>query len=127
MAERIVCTLNVQVEDGPKVNETRTISVEAYSKIEVEIANDSVDVTVEVQPGGVGTLKFLLITSDLYGTGLTYSADGGATTVILDQPNLFNGAGAIGIIGSPENLIFNNALAEGTATIGMIVGRDATA
>ena len=126
MSSTISWTMNVQVSDGPKVSESRSDEVEAYGVVEVEIANDSVDVTVELQPGGASELKFLLIRSDVYGSSLTYSYDGGANSFALDQPQLFMGSGAIGIIGSPESLIFNNGEAD-SAAIEILVGRDATA
>ena len=126
MSETINVTLNMQVSDGPKVNISKSIDVDAYTKIDVAIPNDSQDVTVEVQPGGVGDVKFLLISSDIYGAALTYSGDAGVTTIAMDQPHLFLGSGGAQVSGAPQSIIFNNGLAEGNANITIVVGRDAT-
>jgi hypothetical protein len=125
MPEAINITLNIQITDGPKVNIAKSIEVEAYTNIGVEVANDAQDVTVQVQPGGVGDVKFLLIASDIYGSALTYSGDGGVTTILLDQPHLFLGSGGAQVSGAPQSIIFNNGLAS-NANITILVGRDAT-
>ena len=126
MPESISVTINVNVADGPKVNIAKSIEVEAYTKIEVEVPNDAVDVTVQVQPGGVGDVTFLLISSDIYGSALTYSPDAGVTTIQMDQPHLFLGAGGAQVSTAPQSIVFNNGLAAGNANITILVGRDAT-
>lgn len=127
MSESIKLTLSVQVAGGPKIVAAKTLEVEAYEKITLEVPNDSIDVQVELQPGGVGEVKLIMITSDTYGDQLTYSADGGTPSIALDQPHLFIGAGGVGVLGSPspETLIFNNALSS-SAKIEILVGRDAS-
>jgi hypothetical protein len=131
MSESIKLTLSVQVTGGPKMVAAKTLEVEAYEKITLEVPNDSIDVQVELQPGGVGEVKLIMITSDTYGDELTYRPDGGTTTIVLDQPHLFIGAGGVGVLGSPETLIFNNDLPDPSsgpfsAKIEMLVGRDAS-
>lgn len=127
MSESISLTLSVQVAGGPKLVAAKTLAVEAYEKITLTVPNDSTDVQVELQPGGVGVVKLIMITSDAYGDDLTYSPDGGTTAIGLDQPHLFMGAGGVGVLGSPETLIFNNALGSpSSAKIELLVGRDAS-
>lgn len=126
MSETISVTLTVQVAGGPRVNIAQGIEVDAYTKIDVEIANDSADVAVNVQPGGAGDVKLLLISSDLYGAGLTYSVDGGATTIPLDQPHLFLGSGGAQVSTAPQSVVFNNSMAGGNANVTILVGRNVT-
>lgn len=89
MAEKISWTLNVQVVGGPKISASKTMTVDAYDKIEVVIpgGDDTTPgaATVEVQPGGSGQVQFMLITSSVYDAKLTYSVDGGSP-IKLDAP-----------------------------------------
>lgn len=127
MSESISLKISVQVVGGPKIEAAKTLKVEAYEKITLAVPNDSTDVQVELQPGGVGVVKLIMITSDAYGDQLTYSPDSGTTTIGLDQPHLFIGVGGVGVLGSPKTLIFNNALSTPTsAKIELLVGRDAS-
>lgn len=129
MSEQIHWTLNVQVVGGPKISRSRTETVDAYDKIAVDVppqANGNPgQATVEVQPGGVGQVRFLLIESSVYDAeDLTYSVD--ATTIALDTLQVLIGAGAVGLLGAaPQTITFSNALTQ-VAAIQILVGRDAT-
>ena len=99
MPEKINWTVTVQVGGGPKLSESRTLEVEAYDLLEVEVP-DGDDTTpgrllVNVQPGGAGQVKFLMISSDLYHDALTYTVDGDPTEVHLNDLQLFIGGGAV--------------------------------
>jgi len=65
MAKTISVTLSAQATGGPKMTVAKTLEVEAYEKITVSIPNDSTNVQVELQPGGVGELRFVMIISDI--------------------------------------------------------------
>lgn len=131
MPEKIVWTLNVQVVGGPKVSESQTIEVEAYDIIKVLVpGGDNATpgtATVEVQPGGSGQVKFLMITSNVYDANLTYKVDGG-TEIKLDALQLLVGNGAVGLLGSTQNqfAFSNKAGVNKPASIEILVGRKAT-
>lgn len=127
MPEKINLTLNVQVVGGPRISASKTITVDAYDKIEVVIPDGATDEDIEVQPGGAGQVQFLLISSDQYGADLTYKVnDATADPIKLDAQQLLMGDGAVGLLGSaPEKLLFSNGLGS-DASIQILAGRKAT-
>jgi hypothetical protein len=134
MAQAINWTLDVQIVGGPSSSVTSSINVGAYDKVDAIIPGGPGatpgTASVDVQPGGAGKVKFLLISSDRYGDKLTYDVQGasGAVGVKLDSQQLLIGEGAIGLLGTaPKTLDFSNGLGTGNdATISILVGRDAT-
>ncbi|MBE9533941.1 MAG: hypothetical protein IMF03_03005 [Proteobacteria bacterium] len=133
MTEKINWTLNVQVVGGPKILASDTIDVDAYDKIDVTIEPDASEKEVQIQPGDLGQVQFLLIKSDQYGDGLTYKVNDASSDAIitLDALQVLIGDGAVGLFkGSPEKLLFtNNLVSDGDkipASIQILVGRKAT-
>ncbi len=128
MPEKINWTLNVQVVGGPKLSASSTLALDAYDKIQVGIEAGAADKKVEVQPGGAGHVRFLLITSDPYGEELTYKVnDSGSTKVIkLDGPHLLVGKGAVELLDpAPSSLFFSSSLTK-DAAVEILIGREAT-
>ena len=72
-------------------------------------------------------MQFLLITASSY-DDLTYDVPSGQQGVVLDAAQLFNGAGAVALLGaSPVSLTFDlAATAAADVTVQILVGRDAT-
>lgn len=131
MTEKINWTLNVQVVGGPKILASDTIDVDAYDKIDVTIEPDASEKEVQIQPGDLGQVQFLLIKSDQYGDGLTYKVNAANDEIKLDALQVLIGDGAVGLFkGSPEKLLFtNNLVSDGDkvpASIQILVGRKAT-
>lgn len=132
MPERIQWNLDVQVAAGPSISASRGITVDAYDKIQVVIPGGDGGTpgkaTVDVQPGGAGQVKFLLISADQYSDKLTYTLTGGVTGVKLDAQHLLIGDGAVGLLGAaPTKLAFSNAVGVGKdITLTILVGRKAT-
>lgn len=128
MPETIIITVAAEVASGPTLKESWTLSVDAYDKISVTVPDGTSDLDVEVQPGGAGSVRLLLIKSSQYGDGLTYSVNSGTSEHALDQPHLLTGTGAVGLFGTePTKLVFDNALGAGRdAQIQILIGRDAT-
>lgn len=131
MTEKINWTLNVQVVGGPKILASDTIDVDAYDKIDVTIEPDASEKEVQIQPGDLGQVQFLLIKSDQYGDGLTYKVNAANDEITLDALQVLIGDGAVGLFkGSPEKLLFtNNLVSDGDkipASIQILVGRKAT-
>ena len=126
MSEKISWTLNVQVERGPSVSASQSITVDAYDKIQVTVGTQDSKV-VEVQPGDADRVQFLLISSDQFGDDLTYKVDPGGSDIKLDAQQLLVGDGAVGLLGAaPKTLTFTNNLAQ-DANIEILVGRKVTA
>jgi hypothetical protein len=130
VSEQIHWTLNVQIVGGPKLSASRTETVDAYDKITVDVPAAQTEANpgtaaVQVQPGGAGQVRFLLIQSSVYDAEkLTYRV--GDATIHLDNLQVLTGAGAVGLLGAaPQTVTFSNALAQ-VASIQIIVGRDAT-
>ncbi len=138
MTEKITYSINVQVADGPRISESRTLELEAYDKIHLDLSSDATnEVEVNLQPGGEGLAKFLVITASCYGDKLTYKVNEAADTnnpdpdlIPLDGPQLFAGEGAVDLLASsptepPTKFFFTNSTGE-DVTIQILVARDAT-
>lgn len=128
MPETIVLTVSAEVASGPKLKETRTLSVDAYDKISVAVPDGTSDMEVELQPGGTGSIRLLVIKSSAYGDALKYTVNADTTDRVLDQPHVLVGTGSVGLYGGePTKLTFDNALGDGKeAQIQILVARDAT-
>lgn len=128
MPETIVLTLGAEVASGPTVKESRTLSVDAYDKISVTIPDETSNMDVALQPGGAGSVRLLIVKSNVYGAALKYTVNAGTTDHVLDEPHVLIGTGAVGLYGSePTKLVFDNALGPGKdAQVQILIGRDAT-
>jgi len=125
MPETIVLTISAIVGAGPKLKESRTLAVDAYDKISIDVP-DQGNLEVEIQPGGAGSIQLLLVTSSVYGADLKYTVNADNTDRILDQPHVLVGSGSVALFGQePEKLTFDNTTGE-DAQIQILVGRDAT-
>ena len=128
MPETIILTIGAEVASGPTVKETRTLAVDAYDKISVTVPDGTTNMDVQLQPGGAGSIRLLIVKSSQYGAALKYTVNTGTTDHVLDEPHILVGTGAVGLFGSePTKLVFDNALGPGKdAQIQILVGRDAT-
>lgn len=130
--------VSVSANGGLHVSEGRSLEVEAFDVINVKVPGGTSTapgtLSVEVQPADASErVRLLLIRSSIYGeaptpSALKFSVTGGAADIALDQPQLFVGEGAVGLLGAPPmTMTFENALgAEKDAIVTIIVGRDAT-
>jgi hypothetical protein len=118
--------LSASVAGGPAHSVARSLAVEAYDKVVVEVIDGDPEATVEIG-AATGDVLFLLVTSSQYGDDLTYKVnDTGNPSHALDGPLQLAGAGAVGLLGfAPTSLLFTNALGA-NATVEILVGRDAT-
>lgn len=123
--------LRVEVAGSGTSSATHSIEAEAYDRIDVSVPTGTPNTaTVQVQPGDPGQVQLLLITASSYpvdGGGnaqLTYTVDGG-DLVALDAPLLVAGAGAVGLLGAVNQIVFTNDSPE-EIDVSILVGRDAT-
>ena len=108
---------------GPTRAATATISADAYDIITVTVPKDN-SIVVAMQPGGVASLKGVLITANMY-TTMTYEVDGGSA-ITLDGPQMFLGAGQCALLGPTFGEIkFFNGSATLPSIVSMIVVRTA--
>ncbi len=128
MPETIVLTIGAEVASGPTLKESRTLALDAYDKISVTVPDGTTNMEVQLQPGGTGSTRLLIIKSSQYGDALKYTVNTGTTDHVLDEPHVLIGAGAVGLFGSePTKFVFDNALGAGKdAQIQILIGRDAT-
>jgi hypothetical protein len=102
------------------------IAVQAYDVASATIAAGASNIDVNVQPSStVGDVVFLMVSSDLYGAGLTYVVDGGTDVHALDGPHVMLGSGAVGFMNAaapPQVLTFSSTLAK-DAHVQVVVGR----
>ena len=127
MPKTITWKSQASVGGGPSSSSSQSIPIEAYDEIEVELADGDTDEEIEVQPGGAGQVRFLQITSTAYGSNLSYKVNAaGNPPHMLDRPLVLAGDGAIGLLDAPPtSLFFTNSLGS-SATIHVLVGRNAT-
>lgn len=128
MAQTLHWSTTAQIPGGPRITTTQKINIEAYDSIKLDVESGAADMEVALQPGTTDhPVKALVITSDHYSSDLSYKVnDDGNPVIIVDQPQVFMGEGAVSILDpAPTNLFFSNADAE-TAAIEILIGRDAT-
>jgi hypothetical protein len=128
---QITWNATVQIAGGPKASHSSTLEVEAYDVIAVEVADGADGVEVQVQPGGAGQVRFLMVSADPYSEDLSYSANAAeadpAQRNTLDALHLLVGAGAVSLLGdAPESLFFYNGSGAASA-VRITVGRNVTA
>ena len=70
-------------------------------------------------------MQLLLLTSTAYSSDLSYEVDGGSS-IDLDEPQLFAGLGAVGLLNTTQNqfVFTNDGVTE--ASVEILVGRTAT-
>ncbi len=120
MAESISWNFVTQALAGPSVSAAGTLTVDAYDKFEVTIA-DTASQAVNLVPSG--TVSLLVINPQAASEDLTY--DVGGNDVPLDGPHVLIGAGVVSLLGGATSLTFtNNTGAD--AVIDILIGRDAT-
>lgn len=127
MPEQLKWNLDLQIVHGPKLSLAGDLDIEAYDKVSADIINNAAAVTIDVQPGDAGEVRFLLVRSDRYGEGLTYKVNGTGAPVTLDQPQFFLGTGAVGVLDTaPKTLEVENKLASAEdVELEILVGRSA--
>lgn len=133
MTEKINWNLNAQIIGGPKILASDIIDIDAYDTIYVTIKQPEdtgvVSQKVEIQPGGEGKVKFLLIKSDNYSfddnNKLTYKVNDLSDEIIPDAMHVPIGTGAVGLLHEPPEILeFSNGLST-PVIIEILVGRDA--
>ena len=128
MTETVSCSQVVQLSSGLQLTTSTLISVEAYDVVEVPIPDAAVDKELQVQPGGTGEVKFMIITSNPYSDQLTYKVNSASATesFALDSPQVFLGSGAFAMLGGapPTSLFFTSSVGK-SATVTVLVGRKA--
>jgi len=136
---KINWSVNVQVADGPTIAASDSYDAQAFDKIEANVPGQTGSgssatagtATVDLQPGGDGKVKLLLIKSDFYDAKLSYkckTTDAGkpdGPVIALDSLQLLMGSGALGLLNpAPNRLQFTNGTAI-PANIQVLVGREA--
>ena len=132
MSEYIVLKINIEIPNGPKITLNRTLTVDAYDKIDITVPSSASDQSVELQPGeSAGQVKFLLVASDWYGKALAYKVNSETgTSFELDEPHVLIGEGATAMLDpAPTQLFFSNTTSGEDAmdaNVRILVGRDVT-
>jgi hypothetical protein len=127
MPTNIGWKLSVEIPSGPSLAIASAAEVEAVDRIAVTIADSSgapAEVTVDVQPGAAGKVKFLLIRSSAYGDNLKYKVHAtGNTQHVLNDALVLVGVGGLALLDAPlDKLLVTNTLGQ-DATLEIIVGR----
>ena len=130
MNDCTVSALTVEVKTGPKIaTAAQSLSVEAYEKIDVTVPgvdpNDKTKPgtgTAVVLPSG-STAQFVMITSTVYGSGLTYTPGSKGSAIVLDQPLLLSG-GAVSLLSGLDTVTISNNTGQ-NATVTILIGRTA--
>ncbi|NEQ54013.1 MAG: hypothetical protein F6K11_28430 [Leptolyngbya sp. SIO3F4] len=146
--------IKVQIKGGAIISDSRLLEIQATDKVDVVIPAGTADpLSIEIQPSDdPKQVHLLFIQSSLYSgqedtEKITYSIDGDAKEIELDQPQLYLGSGAISVLGDtpPKIIKFKNTYPssipadpatetpeqdlseQNQAVVSILVGRDAIA
>lgn len=117
--------VSLSAAPGPRISQTGSLVVDAYDKVSITLepqATADVDLLPADAPG---RLSVLMLSASTYDLALTYSADGGTTTIPLDAPLVLLGRGAVERAGLPHRLQFANNTTAAVA-VDALIGRAAT-
>lgn len=125
--------LNVQIQSGPSLAIGNALQVDAFDRIEVTVPDTTATpgtTTVNVQPGAVGKVKFLLIRSNKYGNNLKYRVHDATTAErSLNDALFLVEAGGLDLLEDPlaplDQLLVRNTTGQ-PVVLEIIVGRKAT-
>lgn len=131
MPETVNWTVSVQVPAGPRIAHSGSMRVDAYDKVVIELEDGDIDREVQIQPGGPGRVRLLVIVTDHPSADLAYKVNSDVADAIpLDQPvHAYIGTGPVALLDAaagPTSLFFTNA-GGAAAAIQIFVGRMATA
>lgn len=134
MSTTMKSTIKVEIEGAGTLSAIHSIDVHAFDKIEISVPAESGgtpgSAVVDVQPGGAGRVKLLLITASQYSNEskeLSYSVTGGTSDILLDAPQLLVGDGALKLLGTTQNVFtFSNEFSSATK-VQILTGRNAVA
>ena len=129
MSQTIVLTASLEIAAGPKLSLNRSIVVDAYDFIDVVIPAGTTDKEIALQPSKTTEIRVLAVTSDWYGTTLSYKVT--TTAFTLEEPLVLTGKGALGLMGtdSPTSLKISNTTTgvnARDARIQILIGRKAS-
>jgi len=115
------------IPEGPAFTISQPpIAVQAYDVATATIAagtSTGVDVVV-APPSTAGDIVLVVVNSDVFDAGITYTVDGGSDEFALDAPHVLLGSGAVKFMngGKPQKLTFKNAFTT-AANVQVVVGR----
>ncbi|MGY1829086.1 hypothetical protein ACI8AA_01510 [Geodermatophilus sp. SYSU D01180] len=126
MSETINWSVNFAVVLGPKAAASGSQTTDAYDKMSIQLAAAATDVDVDVQPSAAaGDVQLLIIMASSYKADVSFSADAGTTSFVLDGPLVLIGAGPVSLLADPpQTLRFANPSAD-PVDVNILVGRQA--
>jgi len=123
-------SVTLQISGSPALAVARApVDVEAVDRIEAVIAPGDNNKVLDIQPGGLGAIHVLLIKSSSYGPHMSFKVSDGvadSNSVVLDSPQLFSGGGVALFNLAPRQLKLSNSSTDQSATVEILVARDAT-
>lgn len=134
MAEKISYKIDVNIAGELKKAVERSITVEAYAKIEVEVPKkengngNAGKATLRSLPGAGNEIGFLLITSTVYNKKLKVNKKSdGSEVAVLSEPIALFSSEAVGQLDIPDAQLELENETDQHATVQVIVGWDAVA
>jgi hypothetical protein len=101
------------------------IPIGAYDVASVDLAAGASGINVPIQPSSsANDVVFLVVSSDAYDAGTSYTVDALPATHALDGPHVLLGSGAVGFLNSsapPQKLVFSTTK---KASVQVTVGRN---
>jgi hypothetical protein len=126
MPTSIAWKFSLDIPSGPSLALSSAVSVDAYDRIAVTIADAAADVQVDIQPGATGRVKFVMVRSDVYGDNLKYKVHAAANPAhSLTDTLILVGTGALDLLGAQLDALFISNTLGHAANIEIIVGRQA--
>lgn len=123
MPSTVQWSIGVRVGEGPTEASASSFLADAYALVEI-VAPASGSATESFQAGTIADLSLMSVSASQYDdTDLTFTL--GGETVVLDQPQLYVGAGMLGRFGADvAEITVDNGLAD-DVTVAVLVARRA--
>jgi hypothetical protein len=123
VSETINWSVAARANAGPTVTANNSMTVDAYDKLEVTIANGATD-AVNIAPVAWTKVQFLALSPKQPSAQLTYQAGGGS--IAIDGPHFLVGAGAVALLGTGNAILSITNSTGADAVIDILVGRKAS-
>ena len=125
--EKVQYSITVQVAKGPVIQSGGTLEVDAYEKIDIEIAAGATE-EATISAGALADVRALVIKPSVEDKTISVKTSAaGAAAIALDGPITLIGAAAASLIGTaPDKFTFKNTGAA-PASVQVLVGRKAVA
>lgn len=131
MATRMLSTIEIDIPNHETINHTIEYNAEGYDVFSIELAPGASAVELNLQPGALADVHLFAIKADAYQEAsinvLSYKVHSASNpAIVLDSMQMFNGVGAVSLLGAQPDKIYLYNTGAIAKTITVVIARDAT-